>query len=114
MSIGLSSFMRLCKAIGVIGGGITVAGLIGLIVWVLFAQSNVESCIDKKWGGKNGHREEVIKIADSVTQSYTNDLYEKQTQTYFSQRAMMTEAQKISADKEYRDYKRNCLKRNNH
>ena len=54
MSIGLSSFLRLCKNIGVIGGGITGTGLIGLIVWVLFAQSKVESCIDKKWICKNG------------------------------------------------------------
>jgi hypothetical protein len=92
-----------------IAGGLTGAGIISVALWVMFAQSKVNCTIESKWNSE--YRKETVRLADSVTQSYTNDIYEKITRTYFNTRSTMTEKQKMDADNEYLSYKSNCMKK---
>jgi len=104
----VKNFLDIFKNLTIIAGGLTGAGIISVAIWVMFAQSKVNSAIDLKL---IGYRKEVILLADSVTQSYTNDIYEKITRTYFNTRSTMTEKQKLEADNEYMSYKENCTKK---
>ena len=101
--------MKLFKNAGYVAGGIVAFGLIFNFVWSISTQQKVDTAISHKWDSTQ--RKEVVKIADSVTQSYTNDIYDKQARMYFAQQAMLSDAQKRKADSGYVEFKRNLVHR---